>query len=419
MLGRQGFIGATTRGTAVSVPWNGTWKEAWFVDNNDSIRRPNAPDPLPYHYSSTNRNGVVQHRNTPLGAITTEKWEYPQWDIQAKVFQPATPLGSSVYLGGIFYKNPFQGNSVNMAYKTQTDPNFSPFRHYINTEQFTVTATEMAGHTDIDNMTFQFGLHRGTIRNVTTGVAVTPTTPSMLPTDTGVVDGNLPAIFGVLPVKLGDVIEIVAGTVISNISALLPILLPEFGLPTGNSGFYSRDLSYPYRRTSISTGDGWYITDRGSPQSLQGVRWIDAIYPDVPAYKLDFDVLFNNQNTRVDMVYQGGSLNTSSLVLNNDVIGSRLRGHSIIDSLVQAPLAIGTWHSVSVALYPSDPSDPLTPTGWMVELSLGGTVINKSITYDPALMLTYIPDIPLGSLAFYSDKPILMRNIRMSYWERL
>jgi len=268
-------------------------------------------------------------------------------------------------------------------------------------------------------MTFQFGLHRGTIRNVTTGITVTPTVPSMLPTDTGVVDGTLPNIFGVLPVKLGDVIEIVAGTVVSNTSALLPILLPEFGLPIGNNGFYSRDLSLPYRDGSRSTGDGWYITDAGSPQSLQGVKWVDAIYPDVPAYKLDFDVLFNNQNTRVDMVYQGGSLDTSSLVLTNNTTGSRLRGHPPAYTLNQAPLAIGVWHSISVALYPSDPSDPLTPTGWMVELSLGGVVINQSITYDPALMLTYIPDIPLGNLAFYSDKPILMRNIRMSYWERL
>jgi len=419
MLGRQGFIGNTTGGSnTVSVPWKGVWKEAWFVDNNDSIRRPNTPDLLPYHYSSVNRNGIVQNRNTPLGAITSEGWEFPQWDIQAREFQSGTPLGSSFSLEGKYHRSSFHGNSVSMTY-TVGLVGLTPFRHYVNTEQFTITATEMVGYVDTEGMTFQFGLHRGTIRNVTTGITVTPTVPSILPTDVAVVRGTLPAVFGVLPVKLGDVIEIVAGTVINNTTSIRPSLLPEFGLPISNGGFYSNNLGFPYKQGASVRRGSRYITDAGSPQSLQGVRWVDAIYPDVPAYKIDFDVLFNNQNTRVAMTYQGGAGITSSLALVNKPTGSWLSGHELGFRNNQAPLAIGVWHSASVSLYPSNPNNLLTPTGWVIELSLGGVVMNQSITYDPAAIIASTPSIILGNLWVNSTKPILMRNIRMSYWERL
>jgi len=418
MLGRQGFIGATTRGTTVSVPWNGTWKEAWFLDNNDSIRRLETYDPLPYYYASLNTSASVLHRNTPLGAITSEGWEVTEWDIQTKTARSAIPIGASLAHNGYIYIDPFHGNSVDMTYTTGW-LNFSPFRHYINTEQFTVTSAIMAGYADTDEMTFQFGLHRGTIRNVTTGVTVAPTVPSILPTDTGVVYGTLPAVFGVLPINLGDVIEIVAGTVINNHSMVQPTLLPIFGLPLGNLRFRSGYLGFPNKLPPRLFKTTRYITDAGSPQSLQGVKWIDAIYPDVPAYKIDFDVLFNNQNTRVDMTYQGGAGITSSLSLDNKPTGSSLVGRYPFPKNNQAPLATGVWHSVSVALYPNNPNDPLTSAGWIVELSLDGTVISESTTYDPATILANTPNIILGGLWINSTKPILMRNFRMSYWERL
>jgi len=426
-IGRQGFVGDSGSTVAPHVPvaWIGKWVEAYFADNSDTIKPAPSPDNYPFSYVPTaHANGLVLSRPTVLGANTSESWTIPTWDIVAKQYKPSCPTGSLFSFKGTRVLNPFVGASVPMGYPTVFPLPLQPCRVYNALDTFVVTDADVMTPTygGTVPMYYMVGIHRGSITNVTTGISLSPVIPSISATATEVPTYQTPALYGVLQVSVGDVVEFAAGTVIENRSGISPIFDLLFEEPINNNGFYQRLLNYPYPTAQAQGVDYRAITDSGSPTSLQGVAWIDAFYPDVPAYKLEFEVMLFYEDCNLQYTYQGGQGITSYATMVRTPTLLKLNGHynNAQALTIINPPPLKTWVKCSVELYPTDPTDPLYPSGWATRSTINGVQTTAdSGSGSPTLLLAASPDISLGAIYFTPNKPCLMRNVRMSYWERL
>ncbi|MDX8383558.1 MAG: hypothetical protein R8M45_05715 [Ghiorsea sp.] len=93
--------------------------------------------------------------------------------------------------------------------------------------------------------------------------------------------------------------------------------------------------------------------------------------------------------------------------------------YDLAKTLTLSQLRAGTLAYSSVQSHPTDPS--LSPNGekWITETYLNGVLVVSGFTARPDLQLTSTPTIRLGNIYFSPTAPIKMRNVRMSYWERV
>jgi len=417
-IGRQGFVGDSGSAVAPHVPvaWIGQWVEAYFADNNTQFAT-DLPNNYPYMYGLFS-TGFTRQRPTILGANTTEQWEYFVADIVNNRLQSQDP--NVIWnVAGAYVLNYQRVFGTPIAYGqwasiTVADPLAGSARRIDVASQFTVGIQALIG---IPSGVIHIALHTGTVTNLTTGASITAVNPVVNPTATVLPNYQRPVTYGTLTVADGDVVEISAGT-ITGINWKLDSGLRPYTIPAGNNGFDLYGFDYPYARPTdtVVTKSYTQISDLGSPTSLHGFVWSQAIYPDAPAYKLEYDFTVQEQGALIMNTWQGTGINSSFSFQD----GGIATGHRNTPLLNPTPLVfnIGTVNSISHSLR------PLNALGeWEVIMTLNGATVGTAVIPVGGNTNPYSSTLDdyLGYMHFNTDSKhgLSIKNIRMSYWERV
>jgi len=286
----------------------------------------------------------------------------------------------------------------------------------------TITAADLTSLTlpSTGSAILHFALHFGTITNVTTGATFTVQAPAITANPTTLPLHLVPKVMDTMVVSFGDVITLSVDAVTStrflltqDISSIIPAI--------SGSKFALRFLDNPMIARDTTAINYFNITDAGYPNSFQGVPWANAIYQDVPAYRLTYEFQIIQPDFNLSHTFQGGAGITSYHVLNNNAVQSTANGfYNIPLSIgVGASLPLHQWITYEFYIKPVDPTTTPNGEAWITEVLVNGVSYGTAYTSRPDANILATPNISLGAFYFTPSSPMLMRNLRMEYWKRL